>query len=162
MRKPCRPKLVWENGMRKMGENQHDRGDNGYGSWRIKGNKEFVHSNFTSRSLMHGGIGAGQLRMDLLGDKIFSTNGIKGKTKGFLKLRGKKVYSSAIQPNGRDSSVKSRAIIGLLKHRAHAAMKETQRGVGFALNTLTQLAQAVTSRNDSLAILECTQCDLTA
>ncbi|GJV86148.1 hypothetical protein Tco_1526046 [Tanacetum coccineum] len=36
-----------------------------------------VHSNFTGRSLMHGGIGAGQLRMDLLGDKIFSTNGIK-------------------------------------------------------------------------------------
>ncbi|GJZ26035.1 hypothetical protein Tco_0570288, partial [Tanacetum coccineum] len=51
-----------------------------------------------------------------------------------------------------DSSVKSRAIIGLLKHRAHAAMEETQRGVGFALNTLTQLAQAVTSKNDSLAI----------
>ncbi|GKB64212.1 hypothetical protein Tco_0920398, partial [Tanacetum coccineum] len=51
-----------------------------------------------------------------------------------------------------DSSVKSRAIIGLLKHRAHAAMNETQRGVGFALNTLTQLAQAVTSKNDSLAI----------
>ncbi|GKB06446.1 putative nucleotidyltransferase, ribonuclease H [Tanacetum coccineum] len=82
---------------------------------------------------------------------------------GFLKLRGKKVYSSAsIQPNGRDSSVKSRAIIGLLKHRAHAAMKETQRGVGFALNTLTQLAQAVTSKNDSLAIRVSVQNDQTA
>ncbi|GJY72365.1 putative ribonuclease H-like domain-containing protein [Tanacetum coccineum] len=31
-------------------------------------------------------------------------------------------------------------------------MEEAQRGVGFALNTLTQLAQAVTSKNDSLAI----------
>ncbi|GKF43658.1 hypothetical protein Tco_0130210, partial [Tanacetum coccineum] len=51
-----------------------------------------------------------------------------------------------------DSSVKSRAIIGLLKDRAQVAMEEAQRGVGFALNTLTQLAQAVTSKNDSLAI----------
>ncbi|GKB73329.1 putative reverse transcriptase domain, viral movement protein, partial [Tanacetum coccineum] len=31
-------------------------------------------------------------------------------------------------------------------------MVKAQRGVGFALNTLTQLAQAVTSKNDSLAI----------
>ncbi|GJW33003.1 hypothetical protein Tco_0053035 [Tanacetum coccineum] len=71
-------------------------------------------------------------------------------------------YSSALQPNGKDSSVKSRAIIGLLKHRAHAAMKEIQRGMGFALNTLTQLAQAVTSKNDSLAIRVSVQNDQTA
>ncbi|GKA07904.1 reverse transcriptase domain-containing protein [Tanacetum coccineum] len=64
--------------------------------------------------------------------------------------------------NPQDSSVKSRAIIGLLKHRAHATIKETQRGVGFALNTLTQLAQAVTSKNDSLAIRVSVQNDQTA
>ncbi|GJV79896.1 reverse transcriptase domain-containing protein [Tanacetum coccineum] len=67
-----------------------------------------------------------------------------------------------LQVSPKDSSVKSRAIIGLLKHRAHAAMKETQRGVGFALNTLTQLAQAVTSKNDSLAIRVSVQNDQTA
>ncbi|GKD49959.1 hypothetical protein Tco_1278935 [Tanacetum coccineum] len=33
-----------------------------------------------------------------------------------------------------------------------SAMVKAQRSVGFALNTLTQLAQAVTSKNDSLAI----------
>ncbi|GJW42843.1 hypothetical protein Tco_0071642 [Tanacetum coccineum] len=59
-----------------MGENRHEEGgkrDTVVGVIKETG----VHSNFTSRSLMHGGIGAGQLRMDLLGDKIFSTNGIK-------------------------------------------------------------------------------------
>ncbi|GKC04721.1 hypothetical protein Tco_0996331 [Tanacetum coccineum] len=62
------------------------------------------------------------------------------------------VKGKSIHGQQKDSSVKSRAIIGLLKHRAHVAMEEAQRGVGFALNTLTQLAQAVTSKNDSLAI----------
>ncbi|GKA17976.1 hypothetical protein Tco_0697813 [Tanacetum coccineum] len=59
-----------------MGENRHEEGgkrDTVVGVIKETG----VHSNFTSRSLMHGSIGAGQLRMDLLGDKIFSTNGIK-------------------------------------------------------------------------------------
>ncbi|GJU78636.1 hypothetical protein Tco_1275706 [Tanacetum coccineum] len=42
------------------------------------------------------------------------------------------------------------------------AMVKHTRVVGFALNSLTKEAQAVTSRNDSLAILECTQFDQTA
>ncbi|GJY16163.1 hypothetical protein Tco_0386585 [Tanacetum coccineum] len=54
---------------------------------------------------------------------------------------GKEVYSSALQPNGRDSSVKSREIIGLLKHRAHAAMKEAQIHMGFCTKSLRELAQ---------------------
>ncbi|GJZ01042.1 hypothetical protein Tco_0519003 [Tanacetum coccineum] len=37
-----------------------------------------------------------------------------------------------------------------------SAMVKHTRDVGFALNSLTKKAQAVTSRNDSLAILECT------
>ncbi|GKA14164.1 hypothetical protein Tco_0693810 [Tanacetum coccineum] len=66
---------------------------------------------------------------------------------------GKEVYSSALQPNGRDSSVKSRAIIGLLKHRAHAAMKEAQIHMGFCTKSLTKEAQCHNQRNASLAIL---------
>ncbi|GJR33671.1 hypothetical protein Tco_1209355 [Tanacetum coccineum] len=50
-------------------------------------------------------------------------------------------HSSALQPNGRDSSVKSRAIIGLLKYRAHAAMKEAQIHMGFCTKSLTKEAQ---------------------
>ncbi|GJX24721.1 reverse transcriptase domain-containing protein [Tanacetum coccineum] len=50
-------------------------------------------------------------------------------------------YSSALQPNGRDSSVKSRAIIGLLKYRAHAAMKEAQIHMVFYTKSLTKEAQ---------------------
>ncbi|GJS40746.1 hypothetical protein Tco_0565789 [Tanacetum coccineum] len=76
--------------------------------------------------------------------------------------RSQRIKAEAKKVKPQDSSVKSRAIIGLLKHRAHAAMKETQRGVGFALNTLTQLAQAVTSKNDSLAIRVSVQNDQTA
>ncbi|GJZ00545.1 hypothetical protein Tco_0517974 [Tanacetum coccineum] len=66
---------------------------------------------------------------------------------------GNEVYSSALQPNGRDSSVKSRAIIGLLKHRAHAAMKEAQIHMGFCTKSLTKEAQCHNQRNASLAIL---------
>ncbi|GJY60223.1 hypothetical protein Tco_0460880 [Tanacetum coccineum] len=76
--------------------------------------------------------------------------------------RSQRIKAEARKVKPQDSSVKSRAIIGLLKHRAHAAMKETQRGMGFALNTLTQLAQAVTSKNDSLAIRVSVQNDQTA
>ncbi|GJS06507.1 hypothetical protein Tco_0363303 [Tanacetum coccineum] len=36
--------------------------------------------------------------------------------------------------------------------QATSSMEKHTRYVGFALNTLTQLAQAVTSKNDSLAI----------
>ncbi|GJW13241.1 hypothetical protein Tco_0017374, partial [Tanacetum coccineum] len=40
--------------------------------------------------------------------------------------------------------------------------KEAQRGVGFALDPLTELAQHVTSKNDMLAILRCPQINPTA
>ncbi|GJU86166.1 hypothetical protein Tco_1293712 [Tanacetum coccineum] len=46
--------------------------------------------------------------------------------------------------------------------QATSIMKKAQIYVGFTLNSLTKEAQAVTSRNDSLAILECTQYDQTA
>ncbi|GKB95670.1 hypothetical protein Tco_0981807 [Tanacetum coccineum] len=36
-----------------------------------------VHSDLTSRSLMHGSIRIGQLRMDFLRNKIFGAHGIK-------------------------------------------------------------------------------------
>ncbi|GJU08600.1 reverse transcriptase domain-containing protein [Tanacetum coccineum] len=43
-----------------------------------------------------------------------------------------------------------------------SAMVKAQRGVGFALDPLTELAQHVTSKNDMLAILRCPQYDPTA
>ncbi|GJY38715.1 zinc finger, CCHC-type containing protein [Tanacetum coccineum] len=46
--------------------------------------------------------------------------------------------------------------------KATSAMVKAQVYVGFVLDSLTKEAQAVTSRNDSLAILECTQFDQTA
>ncbi|GJS79969.1 hypothetical protein Tco_0729850 [Tanacetum coccineum] len=46
--------------------------------------------------------------------------------------------------------------------KATSVMEKAQLYVGFALNSLTKEAQAVTSRNDNLAILECTQFDQTA
>ncbi|GKC60197.1 hypothetical protein Tco_1087795 [Tanacetum coccineum] len=48
-----------------------------------------------------------------------------------------------------------------LKLKATSEMEKAQLYVGFALNSLTKEAQAVTSRNDSLAILEFTQYDQT-
>ncbi|GJU91221.1 hypothetical protein Tco_1303644 [Tanacetum coccineum] len=45
---------------------------------------------------------------------------------------------------------------------ATSAMVKAQVYVGFVLDSLSKEAQAVTSRNDSLAILECTQFDQTA
>ncbi|GKD23685.1 hypothetical protein Tco_1225388, partial [Tanacetum coccineum] len=50
------------------------------------------------------------------------------------------------KPKIQSRSQKSQASV---KSKAH-------KGVGFALDPLTKEAQAVTSRNDSLAILECT------
>ncbi|GJS68561.1 hypothetical protein Tco_0683126, partial [Tanacetum coccineum] len=44
-----------------------------------------------------------------------------------------------------------------LEPESHVAMVKAQIYVGFALNSLTKEAQAVTSRNDSLAILKYTQ-----
>ncbi|GJV02390.1 hypothetical protein Tco_1335959 [Tanacetum coccineum] len=48
--------------------------------------------------------------------------------------------------------VYSQALIGSLKLEGHVAMKKAQGEVGFTLFSLTKQAQAVTSRNDSLAI----------
>ncbi|GJZ96643.1 hypothetical protein Tco_0668977 [Tanacetum coccineum] len=79
-----------------------------------------------------------------------------------VKPQSNPVKEKSTHGQQKDSSVKSRAIIGLLKHRAHTSMKETQRGMGFALNTLTQLAKAVTSKNDSLAIRVSVQNNQTA
>ncbi|GJW72417.1 putative reverse transcriptase domain-containing protein [Tanacetum coccineum] len=50
------------------------------------------------------------------------------------------------------TTIKSRALIGSLKLEGHVAMKKAQGEVGFTLFSLTKQAQAVTSRNDSLAI----------
>ncbi|GJX95860.1 hypothetical protein Tco_0351658 [Tanacetum coccineum] len=50
----------------------------------------------------------------------------------------------------------SRDYLTSLKHKDTSSMEKHTRGVGFALNSLTKEAQVVTSRNDSLAILECT------
>ncbi|GJX01847.1 hypothetical protein Tco_0185760, partial [Tanacetum coccineum] len=58
-----------------------------------------VHSNFTSWSFVYGGIKAWQLRIDFLGNKIFSTNGIKV----FLCLQDILSYPM------------SRSLVGLLK-----------------------------------------------
>ncbi|GKD92071.1 hypothetical protein Tco_1371908 [Tanacetum coccineum] len=70
--------------------------------------------------------------------------------------------SKAPKDYGRDKSVKSKP--SLTQDQAHAtsAMVKAQRGVGFALDPLTELAQHVTSKNDKLAILRCPQCDPTA
>ncbi|GJZ47093.1 hypothetical protein Tco_0600925 [Tanacetum coccineum] len=48
------------------------------------------------------------------------------------------------------------------KTPATSTMVKAQVYVGFVLDSLLKEAQAVTSRNDSLAILECTQIDQTA
>ncbi|GKA09553.1 hypothetical protein Tco_0688884 [Tanacetum coccineum] len=46
-----------------------------------------------------------------------------------------------------------KASLNLSQVQSHVAMVKAQIYVGFALNSLTKEAQAVTSRNDSLAIL---------
>ncbi|GJV59184.1 retrovirus-related pol polyprotein from transposon TNT 1-94 [Tanacetum coccineum] len=48
------------------------------------------------------------------------------------------------------------------KEECHVVERKAQVKKKIALVSLTKEAQAVTSRNDSLAILECTQCDPTA
>ncbi|GKD17066.1 reverse transcriptase domain-containing protein [Tanacetum coccineum] len=52
------------------------------------------------------------------------------------------------KPKNQSRSQKSQAPVNMV----NSTMVKAQRSVGFALNTLTQLAQAVTSKNDSLAI----------
>ncbi|GKA08002.1 hypothetical protein Tco_0687333 [Tanacetum coccineum] len=60
--------------------------------------------------------------------------------------RGENDYSSEAQQDGRVKNVISRALIGSLKLEGHVAMKKAQGEVGFTLLSLTQLAQAVTSK----------------
>ncbi|GJW98099.1 hypothetical protein Tco_0179907 [Tanacetum coccineum] len=78
-----------------------------------------------------------------------------GKTKGKSKSKGALVNSSKLKYNGRVIKVKSRDSLPSLKIKATSVMEKAQLYVGFALSSLTKEAQAVTSRNDSLAILEC-------
>ncbi|GJX36843.1 hypothetical protein Tco_0248400 [Tanacetum coccineum] len=87
---------------------------------------------------------------------------IFSKSWGFIKLREKLGNSKAPKDYGTDKSVKLKP--SLTQDQAHAtsAMVKAQRGVGFALDPLTELAQHVTSKNDMLAILRCPQCDPTA
>ncbi|GKD43678.1 reverse transcriptase domain-containing protein, partial [Tanacetum coccineum] len=62
------------------------------------------------------------------------------------KEKGENDYSSEAQQDGRVKNVISRALIGSLKLEGHVAMKKAQGEVGFTLLSLTQLAQAVTSK----------------
>ncbi|GKB75623.1 hypothetical protein Tco_0942518 [Tanacetum coccineum] len=55
-----------------------------------------------------------------------------------------------------------KASLNFSQAQSHVAMVKAQIYVGFVLDSLSKEAQAVTSRNDSLAILECTQFDQTA
>ncbi|GKE65906.1 hypothetical protein Tco_1520067 [Tanacetum coccineum] len=75
---------------------------------------------------------------------------------------GKEVNSRAHKYNGRVKWVKSRVSLAHTQEETRQQWRKHTRDVGFALNSLTKEAQAVTSRNDSLAILECTQFDQTA
>ncbi|GKC61888.1 hypothetical protein Tco_1089486 [Tanacetum coccineum] len=68
------------------------------------------------------------------------------KTRGKHKLRGENDYSSEAQQDGKFKNVISRALIGSLKLEGHVAMNKAQGEVGFTLLSLTQLAQAVTSK----------------
>ncbi|GJU30525.1 hypothetical protein Tco_1174114 [Tanacetum coccineum] len=67
-------------------------------------------------------------------------------------VKGALVNSRKLKYNGRVKWVKSRFLIALSQAQAMSSMEKHTRYVGFAINTLTQLAQAVTSKNDSLAI----------
>ncbi|GJZ54963.1 hypothetical protein Tco_0610156 [Tanacetum coccineum] len=60
----------------------------------------------------------------------------------------------ALQQNGKDKVVISKALTSSLSSSSHVEMEKAHKGMGFALDPLTKEAQAVTSRNDSLAILE--------
>ncbi|GKG22520.1 hypothetical protein Tco_0387823, partial [Tanacetum coccineum] len=59
-------------------------------------------------------------------------------------------------------SVFPRDSLAQAQGKATSIMEEAQIYVGFTLKSLTKEAQAVTSKNDNLAILECTQYDQTA
>ncbi|GJX54195.1 hypothetical protein Tco_0282564 [Tanacetum coccineum] len=72
-----------------------------------------------------------------------------------------KAKARKVKPQSK-SAKKSQSQSKMIKLKYTSAMVKHTRDVGFALNSLTKEAQAVTSRNDSLAILECTQFDQTA
>ncbi|GJS54344.1 hypothetical protein Tco_0627706 [Tanacetum coccineum] len=59
-------------------------------------------------------------------------------------------------------SVFPRDSLAQAQDKATSIMEEAQIYVGFTLKSLSKEAQAVASRNDSLAIQECTQFDQTA
>ncbi|GJR32998.1 putative ribonuclease H-like domain-containing protein [Tanacetum coccineum] len=73
------------------------------------------------------------------------------------------------KPEAKPGKVKPAGQMGQIKAshnfsqaQSHVAMVKAQIYVGFILDSLSKEAQAVTSRNDCLAILECTQFDQTA
>ncbi|GJU37856.1 putative reverse transcriptase domain-containing protein [Tanacetum coccineum] len=70
----------------------------------------------------------------------------QSKAKGFSKLKGDLGNSMALIQEGMVKNVISRALIGSLKLEGHVAMKKAQGEVGFTILSLTQLAQAVTSK----------------
>ncbi|GJZ05835.1 hypothetical protein Tco_0539628 [Tanacetum coccineum] len=75
---------------------------------------------------------------------------------GQARTRESKEYKAeARKVKGQMGQIK--ASLNLSQVPSHVAMVKAQIYVGFALNSLTKEAQAVTSRNDSLAILKCTQ-----
>ncbi|GJS99352.1 hypothetical protein Tco_0820522 [Tanacetum coccineum] len=61
-----------------------------------------------------------------------------------------------------DTTLSNRHSLAHSHEEATSAMVKAQGVWVFALNTLTELAQHVTSKNDMLAILRCPQCDPTA
>ncbi|GJX71067.1 hypothetical protein Tco_0308238 [Tanacetum coccineum] len=75
---------------------------------------------------------------------------------------GKKVNSSDRLQDGKVIKVLSRHSLAQAQDKATSIMEKAQIYMGFTLKSLTKEAQAVTSRNDSLAIQECTQFDQTA
>ncbi|GJX63788.1 zinc finger, CCHC-type containing protein [Tanacetum coccineum] len=73
-----------------------------------------------------------------------------GKTKGNSKLKGGLDYSSDHKHDGRVRFVKSSTLIGSLMLRGYAAGRKAQGDVDFILQSLTQVTQAVTSKDCQL------------
>ncbi|GJX49916.1 hypothetical protein Tco_0276761 [Tanacetum coccineum] len=69
----------------------------------------------------------------------------QSKTKGFSKLKGTNDYSSEVQHDTRVNYVKSRAPIGTHKAKATWLWQEAQEKLDFALSTLTQQTQGLTT-----------------
>ncbi|GJU11592.1 reverse transcriptase domain-containing protein, partial [Tanacetum coccineum] len=73
---------------------------------------------------------------------------------GYIKNHKKTVKNGQARTRERKSGEISlfKLLFSSLSKRNDVAMEKAHKDVGFALNALTQLAQAVTSKNDSLAI----------